>query len=519
MPDLIEYDIAVIGGGAGLMVTEAAISMGYKCAMIEEYKMGGTCLTRGCIPSKIMVGPADMIRETQRARRIGLDFSQPKIDWNEISKRVWEQIDVSKKVEDKLNSIANVTLYKGTAYFIDEHTIAINSNNNSNDIIIKSDKIVIATGARTFIPDIKGLSETGFITSETFFGDKYPKKPWRSLIILGGGAIGVEFAHIFSALGSKVSLVEMQDRILPLEEEEVSHLVKKVFESNGIKVYNNHLATEAEGKEGMKRLKIQSLIEEGPSSEKWIEGEEIFVAAGLKSNGDKLKLEKAGIETDSRGYIITDEYLKTNKDHIWALGDINGFYQFRHKANYEASIVIDNLLGQIEPMKKANYRSVPWAVFTDPQVAHVGMTEKEVAVRYKEYYVGLRKYSQVAGGIALGYKRGDFDEGLVKVLVAPDMSILGAHIAGPNASILLQPFVYLMNAGEKCPSENCRCAEPVNDKASLEGIEESKLKLDEARVICPELGTFKPINDSMVIHPSLNELTAWVFDKLKRVVV
>lgn len=493
------YDVTVIGGGAGLMVVEAAIKEGLNCCIVEEAKFGGTCLTKGCIPSKVLVAPADMIREAQRASKIGVEFAVPTIKWDIMAKRMWGQIDLSKRVEAKFRKAEGLDVLKGRGEFIDPHTMKV-TDSDGKEQIIESDVFVIATGARTFIPPIRGFDKVDYVTAESFFGDRFPSKPWKSLLLMGGGAIGAEFAHIFSAMGTQVDLIEMKARILGTEEESVSEFTQKAFEENGIRVHTNHQVIAAEKTDDGKKIVIKNTI---TGEERTLEGEEIFLAAGLVSNGDLIKIENAGVKTDPRGYIITDKNMKTSQNHIWALGDINGKFQFRHKANYEADIVIHNLIKKEDPMKEANYDTVPWAIFTSPQIAHVGITEEEVKKIGKPYYVGRNNYSRVTAGVALGYDRGDSDDGFIKIIVNEDKRILGVHIVGPQASILVQPFVYLMNNKEACNWSN-----PIekNRKPS---------EFEELRVMCPELGKYSPIDQSMIIHPSLNELTAWVLHRLE----
>ena len=493
-----KYALTVIGGGAGLMVVEAAIGEGLECCLIEEGKFGGTCLTKGCIPSKILVAPADLIRESQRATKIGLEFEMPSIHWDVMAKRMWGQINLSKRVEEKFRRALGVDVLKGRGEFIDSHTMKI-TDADGNETTIESDVFVVATGARTFIPPIPGLDLVDYVKAESFFGDKFPEKPWKSILLMGGGAIGAEFAHIFSALGSEVNLIEMKPRILGTEEESISEFTKKVFEQNGIRVHTNSQVISARKTSKGKELVVKNTV---TGKEEILSGEEIFVAAGLVSNGDRIKLGNANVETDSRGYIVTDKNMKTSQDNIWALGDINGKYQFRHKANYEADLVIRNLIKKEKPMKEADYGTVPWAIFTCPQIAHVGVTEEEIKKRGKPYYVGINNYSRVTGGIALGYDRGDSDDGFIKILVNEKKQIQGVHIVGPQASILAQPFVYLMNNKEACSWSN------------LKEKEKESSGFDELRVMCPELGKYTPIDHSMVIHPSLNELTAWVLNRL-----
>lgn len=475
------------------MVLEEALGRGLKCAIIEKSKFGGTCLTKGCIPSKMLVYPADLIRGAQVADRIGLEFAKPKIDWEKISRRLWKQINYSDKIEKEFSHEKNLDIYKGTAEFVNDYVIKVKDDAENFFAEITGEKIIIAAGARTFVPPIPGLEATGYLTSETFFGEKYPKKIWKSLIIIGGGAIGAEFAHIFSAYGSKVTLLEMKPRIVATEEEAISELVEKVFVKNGIDVFTNHRILAVYLEDGLKKVTIEDIL---TGEKKNVSAEEILIASGIRSNADLLKIENTKIKTDARGWIITNEYVETSVDNVWAIGDINGKYQFRHKANYEAEILINNLFGKEK--KAVSYTSVPWAIFTYPQVAHVGLTESQVKEKKLKYWTGTNYYHEVIYGIAMGYSSHN-DSGFVKIIIGQEKKILGVHIVGPNASILVQPFVYLMNSSHKCSESQ---------------LKEKIKSIDELRVFCPPLGTYMPIDDSMVIHPSLNELTAWVMEKI-----
>lgn len=487
------FDIVIVGSGAGLMVMEAALSKGLRCAIIEKAKFGGTCLTKGCIPSKMLVYPADFIREAEESARVGIRTARPEIDWDVISKRMWEQIDFNKSIETSLQNIPNLTVYKGIGAFTGPNNMCISCKEKADEIIY-GDKFVIAAGARTNIPPVEGLENTGYVTSETFFGDKFPKSPWKSLVILGGGAISAEFAHIFSAFGTKVTIIA-RSKILNKEEEEVAQFIGRQFTQNGIKLLTNSTILSASAAGGEKYITIENSI---TKSRTVVECEEIFAASGVRSNADALSLEKAGVAVDKHGWIVTNAYLETSNKNVWALGDINGKYQFRHKANYEAQILIHNLFSGGDK-KEVYYDTVPWAIFTHPQVAHVGLTEKEAKSKGISYRTAINHYSEVVGGRAMGYRDGDDDNGFVKIIISEDKKILGVHIAGPQAAILLQPFVYLMNVGYQCK----KTKQAMNTK-----------ELDELRILCPNIDTYEPINDSMVIHPSLNELTAWVFEKL-----
>lgn len=490
------YDIAVIGGGSGLVVADNAVRQGRTCAIIERAKFGGTCLNRGCIPSKMLVYPADFIRQTQQASRIGLDIKPVGVNFPEISARVFAEIGKNVELEEGLKLIENLAVYKGTARFTTPHTLAVDLG-GGKDEEISADAFVIATGGRTFIPPVEGLETAGYVASETFFGEKFPKKPYESLLILGGGAIGAEFAHIFSAFGTKVTIIEMKPRLLATEEEEVSAFVSRQFERDGIRVLANHRVVSAHRTDTGKGLTIESIATGEMTT---LEAQEIFVASGIRSNADTIDLGKANVAIDPRGYIVTDEYLRTSQPHIYAIGDANGKFQFRHKANYEAGILSHNLFSG-EDLQRARYDSVPWAIYTHPQVAHVGMTEKEAKAAGHRVMVGMNTYAEIAGGIAMGYAPGDKDNGFVKLIVCEQHKILGAHVVGPYAALLLQPFVYMMNAVQPGNVASLPMV-PANDATS-------------ARTLCPETGSYTPMFNSMVIHPSLNELTAWVIEKLR----
>jgi mycothione reductase len=492
------YDLVVIGSGAGLNVLNYGLQMGLNCALVEDTKLGATCLTRGCIPSKVLVHPADLIREAEHASKVGVKFEISDINWELISKRMWSQIDESKEIEDSLSEVSNLKLYKGLGEFIGDYEMKVTSIETGKEIgHFKADRFVLASGARSFIPPIKGLEETDYITNENFFGDKFPQKPWESLIIIGGGVIAAEFAHIFSALGTKVTIVEMLPRLVMTEEPEVSEFLETNFKKH-MKVLVNHKAIRARL---TKKGKFVTLQDVNSQDEIDIRADELLVATGRRSNADKLKVEKTGVETDERGWIKTNKYLETTKSNIWCIGDANGLYQFRHKANYESEICVNNLFGSAEEKNHADYSAVPWAIYSYPQIGHVGMTEREAIESGHEIYVAIKHYSSVAKGFAMGYEKGDIDDGFVKLVVDKSYRILGAHVIGPHAAVLVQPFVYLMNSGFSCELPNM----------------EEETEIPKLARACPESGSFIPIYKSMVIHPSLNEVTGWAIGSLRPV--
>ncbi len=502
--DMKTYDLIVIGSGAGLSVLNAGMQRGYRCALVEKSKMGGTCLNRGCIPSKVLTTVADTIKNAEQGKKIGVSFKLDNLDWELITKRLWSRIDENKNIEEGISSLDKLDTYRGAAEFTGKQKLKVVYPDGTASPEFTGSRIVVASGGRSFVPPIKGIEEAGYITTETFFGESFPEKPWKSLILVGGGIIAAEFAHIFSALGTKVTIVEMAPRILITEEPEISYFVEKNFKKE-MKVFTRCRAVAArkDGDGGSKYLTIDD-TETGITTE--LEAEEIFVAAGRRSNSDILKTEKCGIETyGPGGWIKTNEFLETNVKGVWAMGDVNGLYQFRHKANAEAEVCIKNLF---EKGREAmDYSAVPWAIYTGPQVGHVGLTEQEALDRGHRIFRAKMNYSYVAKGFAMGYEAGDDDDGFVKLILDSSMKILGAHVVGPHADILVQPFVYMMNSGYSCPVSADE-DERKNNKNVI------RTRLDYS---CPGAGSVMPLYQSMVIHPSLNEVTGWVLGSLEPV--
>ena len=493
-----EYDLVVIGSGAGLIVLNVGLSRGMDCALVENGKMGGTCLTRGCIPSKVLVHPANLIREAQHAEKIGVHFRVEGIDWPLIGKRMWSQIEESRQIDQGLSHIPNLVVYRGVGEFMGEYELRVKLNDGSGySPDFKGKRIVIASGARSFIPPIEGLEEVGYVTSESFFGEKFPETPWKSLIIIGGGVVAAEFAHILSAMGTKVTIVEMHPRLVTTEEPEISAFLESNFRKY-MDVFLNSKAVAARLEDGIKVVTIEDVT---TSKRQDVRAEEIFVASGRRSNADLLKVENTGVEVNGRGWIKTNEFLETSKRGIWCIGDANGVYQFRHKANYEAEICSHNIFASERDLTPVDYSTVPWAIFTYPEIGHVGMTEDEAIRKGHQIYVAVKHYSSVAKGFAMGFNESDIDDGFVKLIVDKSRRILGTHVVGPSAAVLVQSFVYLMNSGFNCGT-----------------IEEPKDRpIRRMSHPCPEAGSFIPIHRSMVIHPSLNEVAGWAIGSLKPV--
>lgn len=495
-----KYDVIVIGSGAGNIIQEEALQQGLTVAQIERGKLGGTCLTRGCIPTKVMTTLADRLIEFEESKEIGLTYSDVKLDWDQVTDRVWQKIDESKILEDMFFKTKNLDLYQGTASFVEDKVIEIALNNGEGTKRITADRIFIGTGGRTNVPPVDGLEETGYLTTESFFGDSFPKKPYKSLIVIGGGAIGVEFAHIFAALGTKVHIIQRNVRLLPKEDEEVSELLLSKFLQRGINVHFNVLTTQVK-KEGNK--KILTIKDKTTGEEKEVIADEILVAPGIQSTSDLLKLDNTHIKTDEKGWIMTNEFLETTVDGVWAFGDINGRQQFRHKANYEADIISYNNFMNKKPeeYRWARYDLVPAVTYTYPQVAHVGMTVKEALEKGHQIKVGKQYYSETAKGFAIGYNK-ETHHDFAKIIIDKDTKeILGFHAIGAEAAMMIQPFVNLMNAGETpLVAINEEIGSETTKKLRKQGLVR---QMDPRRL--------NTVRETMVPHPSLSEVGIWTF--------
>ncbi len=424
-----QYDLIVIGTGCGAIIAEEAIAHELKVAIIDKGPLiGGTCLNWGCIPSKQLITCADSIMGIREAERLGITTDIKDIDFSAIMGRMRESRAHSQQhLRESYDSMTEGDFYYGRAHFTGEYTLEVNGQD------LRADKIIIATGARPFIPPIKGLEEADYLTNETLFD--LEEKP-ASMIIIGGGYIAVEFAHFFEAVGTRVTVLEMMDRLVLSEEPEIADLLKTKLKTR-MSVYTSHQAQEVTN--GGKGVTVLTKHVKTGKEHRYT-AEKLLVAVGRQSNADLLQVDRAGIETDKRGFIKVNEYMETNRKGIYAVGDANGQAMFTHMANREAAIVGNNLLHDTD--MTVDYRVVPHAVYTYPQIASVGLLEKDAREKYK-VRSAVVPYLETAKGEAMME-----EDGFAKVVLEEETGkLLGFHIVGPEAPDLIQEVVNAMTSG------------------------------------------------------------------------
>ncbi len=462
-----EYDVIVIGSGAGMSIASGAYEQGLSVAVIENGPMGGTCLNRGCIPTKILTYVADVITQAKHLENLGVEVKIEKIDYPWIMKRMRDEVDGDSRSQgESVDAAEGIDWYKGTGAFVDDYIMEIDGEK------IKAPNIIIAAGSRPLIPDIKGLDDVEYVTND---GALHLMEQPKSMLIVGGGYIATEFGHFFSAVGTDVTIIGRNPYLVKNEDADVSDILKEEL-SKRMKVHTNHEVIEVREEDGLKVV-----IAKDRDSGKKVEfkGEVLLIAAGRRSNADLFIPEKTGVKTDQKGWVTVDEYFRTSKKGIWSFGDAIGRYQFRHVANDEAQIVWYNFNRTLNAQHEGgkpdlltmDYHAIPSAVFSYPPIATVGMTLKQAKESGLSLLVGQADYSIGAKGFAMGDPAS-----LSRVIVDADSRrILGATIIGPYAPILIQEIINLMYTPE---------------------------------------GTYQPMFQAMHIHPALPEIVQRTFGRL-----
>jgi len=424
-----KYDVIVIGSGCGALISDEAASHGLEVALVDKGPLiGGTCLNLGCIPSKMLIYPADRIVEIQEAKKLGIEAEIKDIDFQSIMERMRKsRAESQKHIREGISQSENLNFFEGEGHFIADYTLEVNGEK------IKGERVFIASGSRPFIPPIKGLDSINYLTNETVLELK--ERP-DSLIIIGGGYIAVEYGHFFAAMGTKVTILEMANRLVLAEEPEIAELLKKKL-SKRMEVHTNAQAEEVKGNESGVTVVTK---DKNTGKQREFIAQRIMIAVGRRANADLLKAENTGIELDTKGFIKVNEYLETSKKNVFAVGDSNGQQMFTHMANREAAIVAQNAFNGTK--LRVDYTAVPHAVYSHPQIASVGLTEENARKDY-DIVVSKTRYFEVAKGEAMIEK-----EGFAKVIVEKGSDrILGLHIIGPYAPVLIQEVVNAMTSG------------------------------------------------------------------------
>lgn len=431
------YDLIVVGTGSAMNIVDPMIQQDpkIKIAVIDKDEPGGICLTRGCIPSKILLYPAEVVRTVQKAEELGVS-AKITVDFPKIMERMRSLIGADiNAIRRGLSGSPNIDYYHDTAEFLSPYTMKVGNED------IKSKMIFLCCGSKTFIPPIEGLEKVKYHTSDTILG--LTTLP-RSMAIVGGGYIAAEFGHFLATMGSEVTVVGRNPQFLPDEEPEIANVARRELERH-MKIVTNHEVVSIAEKDGVKTLVAKN--RENGSIIK-IQAHEVMIASGRRPLTDILHPERAGIKTDELGWIVVNEYMETSQPNVWAFGDADGVHPFKHVANYESQIVYFNAV--LKNRIKVDYHAVPHAVFTYPEVASVGMRESEAVERYgkEKLMIGFYKYEDTAKGEAMNAK--DY---CVKVIVEDEtQKILGAHIVGPYASILIQEIINVMYTQQQSAS-------------------------------------------------------------------
>lgn len=435
-PKQFDRNLVVIGAGSGGLVSAyIAATVKAKVSLVEKHNMGGDCLNTGCVPSKALIRSAKLAQQMRQADRYGLQAVEPQFEFSKVMQRVHQAIA---KIEphDSVERYTGlgVDVIKGTAKLLSPWQVEVLGNDGRSQKL-STRNIILATGARPFVPPIPGLDQIDVLTSDNLWG--LTTLPAR-LVVLGGGPIGCELSQAFARLGSQVTQVEMQPRLMMREDPDVSALIEQRFRDESVRVLTAHKALRVEtGDQGHR------LVCESEGSEVVVEFDQLLCAVGRKPNTENLGLENLGIETTRSGTLALDDYLATRFPNIYAVGDVAGPYQFTHTAAHQAWFAaVNSLFGRFKRFK-VDYSVIPWTTFTDPEVARVGLNETEAREQGIDYELTTYGLDDLDRAIAESA-----DEGFVKVLTVPGKDrILGATIVGEHAGELITEFITAMKRG------------------------------------------------------------------------
>jgi mycothione reductase len=424
-----DFDLVIVGSGSGNAIPPAFDDA--RVALVERGVFGGTCLNVGCIPSKMFIYAADIALHVTEAERYGVHATLDGVDWPAIRDRIFGRIDPIAEGGERyrIEDCENITVLRGSGAFVDHKVLEVEGER------IRGDRFLLAAGARPFVPDVPGLADAGYHTSDTVM--RLDELPGR-MAILGGGYIATELGHVFEAFGTEVSIVNRSGALLRSEDADISARYTEIAAGR----FDLHLATRvrsvARTGDGAITLEL-----DGRGGASTLEVDEVLVATGRIPNSDQLAVERTGVRTDAAGRIIVHENLETDVEGIYALGDITNRHQLKHVANAEAKVAFHNL-AHPDDQRRMDYSIVPHAVFGNPQVGAVGLTELQAADDGLPFVTATKEYATTAYGWAM-----EDTTSFVKLVAhAQTRRLLGAHIIGPQASTLVQLLVQAMRFGQ-----------------------------------------------------------------------
>jgi mycothione reductase len=420
------YDLVVVGAGSGNMLPADQFA-GWRIAVVEADRFGGTCLNRGCIPSKMLVYTADVAQAVRHAGLFGIGAEWAGADWPAIRDRVFARIDPLHDRAVAYRRENGIDVFLGEARFVAPKILRVGEDE------LRSDRFVLAVGSRPHVPPVPGLAEMSYLTSDTVMRlDALPK----SMAVMGGGFIAAEMSHVFGSLGTVVTIVERGEHLLSRHDIDIRSCFTEQYRERFDVRLSSAVDRVSVAGSGV-RLYLAT-----PSGTQRVESEVLLVATGRRPNSDLLDVGAAGIEVDAHGHVRTDDTCQASVPGVWAFGDLSNHFQLKHMANAEARVVWHNVAHPDQP-RRAAFPIVPAAVFADPQVASAGSTEQDLQAQGRRYVAATHPYRDTAYGWAL-----QDTTSFVKILADPDTRLLlGGHIIGPQASTLIQPLIQAMCLG------------------------------------------------------------------------
>lgn len=424
-----DFDLVIVGTGSANTIPAELDD--WNIALVERDVFGGTCLNRGCIPSKMFVYAADVALHVRESERHQVRSTLDGVDWPDIVERVFGRIDPIAAGGERYRTqeCDNITVFGGSGAFVDHKVLEVDGEQ------LRSERFVLGAGARPFVPHIDGLAEVGYHTSDTIM--RLPELPER-MAIIGGGYIATELGHVFEAFDTHVTIINRGPRLLRAQDDDISERYTELAGHRFDLALETAISKVERTGDGAIALHVSA-----HGDERVIECDEVLVATGRIPNSDQLHVERTGVRVDPAGRVVVHEDLQTDVEGIWAFGDLSNRFQLKHVANAEAQIVFHNV-AHPDDVRTMDHSVIPHAVFGSPQVAAVGLTERDVAAEGIPFVTATKPY----GSTAYGWAMEDTTSFVKLIAHAQNRRLLGAHILGPQASTLIQSLIQGMRFGQ-----------------------------------------------------------------------